>query len=388
MGSFDDFTPYWNGARSVAAGHSPYEWLAENRAQEVPDYIYPPLLAIVLAPFTRILDYPAARWAWLGVSTLCIAVSLPLIWRVSGLRWDRGGLLVFLVFIPILPALTMTLRIGQISAVQLLLTVGTLIALSARQRVAGGALIAVSAYIKSFPALLGGYLLLRREWRAALATVVAGIVLTLLSWSILGWEPLVEYFTGVVPAQRHWFGAPFNMSITGFFTHLLVDNLFTTPVVTASTAGPVAIMVGTVALLAVSGYAIWQASPTPDMETATYALAVMTFLLASPVNGNQNLVIVLLPLAVAAGHVQRVWPHHLRWLLVSALLISLPWEFCDFWLVQDYCLGSIAAMPTNALLWRNGWGNLLISGPFFGLVSLWLLLLRICLGCDRTAAAS
>ena len=26
----DDFTPYWNGASAVAAGLSPYGWLAEN----------------------------------------------------------------------------------------------------------------------------------------------------------------------------------------------------------------------------------------------------------------------------------------------------------------------------------------------------------------------
>src|SRR5215212_4174073 len=85
MGDFDDFTPYWNGAKSVAAGHSPYEWLAENRPQEVPDYIYPPLLALVLAPFTLVLDYPTARWVWLGISTLFVAASVPLIWRAGGL---------------------------------------------------------------------------------------------------------------------------------------------------------------------------------------------------------------------------------------------------------------------------------------------------------------
>jgi hypothetical protein len=65
----DDFTPYWNGAQAVAAGQSPYAWVAEQRPQEVPDYIYPPLLALLLAPAVPWLDYPAARWAWAALST-------------------------------------------------------------------------------------------------------------------------------------------------------------------------------------------------------------------------------------------------------------------------------------------------------------------------------
>ena len=31
------------------------------------------------------------------------------------------------------------------------------------------------------------------------------------------------------------------------------------------------------------------------------------------------------------------------------------------------------------LPWRQGWGNLLIDGPFFGLLALWGLLVRQCL---------
>jgi hypothetical protein len=32
----DDFTPYWNGAVSVAAGQNPYGWLAEGRPRKYP----------------------------------------------------------------------------------------------------------------------------------------------------------------------------------------------------------------------------------------------------------------------------------------------------------------------------------------------------------------
>src|SRR5437868_11203508 len=77
----DDFTPYWNGALAVAAGASPYGWLAENRPQAVPDYIYPPLLALLLAPFARVLDATSARWGWLVLSTASLATATCIVWH-------------------------------------------------------------------------------------------------------------------------------------------------------------------------------------------------------------------------------------------------------------------------------------------------------------------
>src|SRR4051794_37499186 len=51
----NDFGQYWSGAQSLAAGHGPYAWLAENRPLTAQDYHYPPLLAMLLAPATTVL---------------------------------------------------------------------------------------------------------------------------------------------------------------------------------------------------------------------------------------------------------------------------------------------------------------------------------------------
>jgi hypothetical protein len=50
----------------------------------------------------------------------------------------------------------------------------------------------------------------------------------------------------------------------------------------------------------------------------------------------------------------------------------MPIEYRDLW-------------PVDPMPWRIGWGNLLTSGPFFGLLSLWVLMVRLCL--DRGEAA-
>lgn len=57
-----DFTNYWLAARAVVSGLSPFT---------VPDYIYPPLTAVLLAPL-GLTDYVTARWIWFVLSHLCL----------------------------------------------------------------------------------------------------------------------------------------------------------------------------------------------------------------------------------------------------------------------------------------------------------------------------
>ena len=373
---WDDFTPYWSGASSVAAGHSPYAWLAEHRPQEVPDYIYPPLLALLLAPVVPFVEYPTARWAWLALNAACLVVALLLVWRVSGLRVDGPRAMALAPLLVLLPTATSALGAGTLSPALTCATAAAFAAVLARRAGLAGGLVAVGAYLKSFPALLGGYLLLRREWRAAWATFGAGLVLLAASLLTLGWEPHWVYLTGVIPAQRRWFGMPLNVSVTGLFTRLFSDSGFGTPVVDAPAFAEGAITATSAVLLVASAYAIWRARAGAAGAAAAFGLAVVTMLLLSPINGQYNLVIALVPLAVAAAAVQQAWPRHLRWLLLITLLLSLPVEPCDLGPLRDACVGPEGL--ASGLPWRAGWGSLLITGPLWGLVALGALLFRLC----------
>src|SRR5262249_32524816 len=243
-----------------------------------------------------------------------------LIWRASGLRASGAVALALTPFAALLPWTTTALGVGQLSPQLLLLTVGAYAALAAGRPLAAGGLIAGAAYLKSFPALLGGYLLLRRQWRAALGALATGIALVALSLVVLGWEPHWEYFARVVPLQTLWVGGSFNVSLSGFLTRLLLPNEFTTPVVDAGAWGRALSALADLAGLAASAYAVWRARANRVGEAMAYALAVLAMLLVSPINGQYNLVIAALPLAVAAARVQSAWPRHLRWLLLAGLL--------------------------------------------------------------------
>jgi hypothetical protein len=105
---------------------------------------------------------------------------------------------------------------------------------------------------------------------------------------------------------------------------------------------------------------------------------VAATLLVSPINGNGNLILAVVPLAAAAARVQAQWPQGLRWLLVASLLLVLPVELGELAPIRTWYLQDGAQVPVTELFWRHGWGNLLLDGPFCGLVALWALLLRLC----------
>jgi hypothetical protein len=137
-------------------------------------------------------------------------------------------------------------------------------------------------------------------------------------------------------------------------------------------------------ILGASGYAIWRAA---GREQAAFSVALVASLLVSPSNGTQNLLLALIPLVVVAARVRADWPRDLRWFLIVIILLSLPTELCDLAGVRDWCVndwtGALRDLP-----WRVGWGNLLISGPFFGLLVLWALLVRQCLEAGRPAGVA
>src|SRR3954468_6384763 len=73
-GNQSDFTWYYMAAREIAHGRSPYG---------AGGYIYPPLLAFLLAPVAR-LPYFAAQWIWHLISFLSLSFAGYLTWRHLG----------------------------------------------------------------------------------------------------------------------------------------------------------------------------------------------------------------------------------------------------------------------------------------------------------------
>jgi hypothetical protein len=157
-----DYVSYHGAATRFLAGQPIYDpfaaWNTECRL-----YQYPPTGILLALPFT-LLGYDVGMWAWIGMNIAAFVLAAAIMPVGRSVRW--AVLLLGAVSWPFI----FGVRIGQVTPLMLLLFAAGWRALD-RPRVLG-ALVGIGTMLKLQPALLFGWLVLRREWRA----VVAGLI--------------------------------------------------------------------------------------------------------------------------------------------------------------------------------------------------------------------
>ncbi len=137
--------------------------------------LYPPSTYLLISPLT-ILDWPAAKWAWLGVNCAAMGVVILLGARLARLAskteiawWTIAALM----FAPT----HITLSQGQLSLVCLALMLGGVALLQDRRDISAGILLALAAVLKP---QVGGVLVLAlpiaRRWRSLGTCAVTGLL--------------------------------------------------------------------------------------------------------------------------------------------------------------------------------------------------------------------
>jgi hypothetical protein len=187
-----DFRPYYDAARNIVHGQSPFV---------TKGYIYPPLFAFLMTPLAP-LDYVTARRVWFGISQLFLCGSAFLLWRSFGrdsvsacwiaFVWALGG------------AAEESLHLGQVGPLLLILLVVAL----TRRRWQQGTAVALGFAIKLFPGLLGVALLLRRERSA-----IRGMIVTAAAAVVLPWLAVACFLRGPAAAPAGaWTGTAATLS--------------------------------------------------------------------------------------------------------------------------------------------------------------------------------
>ena len=181
-----DFRAYDDAARRIVAGQPVYlagttEAYREGRYEGL--YLYPPTLALALAPLT-VLGQQAATVAWMLVRVGLLiggSLALPISWRARAAVLGVAG-----VSFPIL----FDLNIGNVSIV-----VFALCAVAWRGMDTPVAALAHAALIAiRFPfGLFAVTWLLQRHWRALGGTIAGGLVLIALSLPFVGVSSYLDY---------------------------------------------------------------------------------------------------------------------------------------------------------------------------------------------------
>jgi hypothetical protein len=161
-----DFLAYHGAAQRFLGGDPIYD-LSITRTGECGIYQYPPPFVLLALPFST-LGFDAGNWGWIAFLVGCFGVGTALLPVRAEIRW--GILLAGMVSWPFI----FGVRIGQVGPIlYLLFALGW--RFLDRPGIVGTA-IALGTLVKLQPAVVLGWLLLRRSWAALLA---AGVTLAL-----------------------------------------------------------------------------------------------------------------------------------------------------------------------------------------------------------------
>lgn len=191
-----DMTGYFQGVQRLRAGLPLYNAQMDLLNQPF-QYIYPPLVALVLLPLP---SYQVAWWIW-GVGSIVCWLAAPLLilheFVPRRSRYTAG--FIALALWSLFPPLLDHLRWGQVQLPLLLLLTGAWWAVRHKREWLAGALLGIAIAIKVYPVLMLAPLLARRQWSlCAVAIATAGGVLAL-GYTIVGWDQALVFVQVVMP---------------------------------------------------------------------------------------------------------------------------------------------------------------------------------------------
>ena len=347
---FTDFGAMYDAGRAIAHGQSPYDLSMIRGRPFAAIYKFPPMFAIVLAPFTW-LEFHQLVLIWLAISLAFYLTSFLLLARVScsSLRSVPTYLLAisFLVFQPALD----TLYGGQLEfLILLLLTISYVAFQSDNGKVAmGGVSIALAALLKIYPTLLLTDLVVRRVWRGVAASVLAVIAVTLFCGLAAGWNLQSQFYFDVLPRLSAGTASLENQSFFGFFARFFVDGATTDP--WTPTALPIAALLSDLAAVVSTAVSVVALFRSRQAEFS-FAILVPLMLLAAPTAWIHYETILLLPMAI-------LLPAFLRRRQWQALVILIGAFMLLAYGNEENISGSSSV--------------LLQSYKFFGVLLVWLL---------------
>ena len=268
-----DFDTFWRSADAMWEGRDVYE--AGARLVN----LNPPFWTVVLAPFG--LMEPLAAYRSFVLLSLLAAIGY-LAWMADELRLRSGWTALALGILMLSSPLLATLALGQIYPVLALGLVAAWILdrrdLSALSGVALGLVVALKPSL--VPIVL--WPLVRRRWRAFVATIVSGAVATLVGVAVLGIDTTLQWFRILLdsPLSTYWDNASLPSSAARMFT----ENQFAQPLATLPWMVPLAYAAG-IAIIVFTAVKVRHGS-----EGGLWAL-VAASLLASPVAWHNYLVL-------------------------------------------------------------------------------------------------
>ncbi|MGB3696712.1 MAG: glycosyltransferase 87 family protein [Gordonia sp. (in: high G+C Gram-positive bacteria)] len=313
-----DTRVYRGGALAVWNGTPLYD-LPVYRVWQ---FTYPPFAALILVPLAWLPEHSAQFW-WDVGNVVCLLALIAVSLRALRFRVDARFVaftVLFGVSVVSLEPVHTTFWNGQINLLLALMVIGDLLRRSGRLRGIG---IGLAAGIKLTPIFFTAYLVITRQWRAAVvavatfaATIAAGLVV--LGSEALGfWTDSLSQ-TGRIGPLEH----PANQSLNGFFARLAPMGLGHAP---SWLWIPTGLVVGVLGLWAA------YAAHRDGRELLALAITGMTSCAVSPFSWGHHWVWIVPLLLVAITHcfdtVDLRRPLTWLWWLAPATIVAMTFTW-------------------------------------------------------------
>lgn len=164
-------------------------------------FLYPPPALLIIGIFSSIASDYLRNSVYLTFNFALLALMLWSIARHYGYSWNRIWWWFPLAF-GFAPTLE-SLHIGQINLITQF-GIALLFIFGERIPFLGGAGIALATFTKVTPVAFFGFLLIHREWRAAIWGIVLIIAAFIVSAMFFGWQPIITY-PDVMGDLTRWF---------------------------------------------------------------------------------------------------------------------------------------------------------------------------------------
>jgi hypothetical protein len=273
-----DLAVFLNAAGSVLHGHLPYIYQADET------YAYPPLVALLAAPFHP-LSAGVATLLWTLLSLAAIAAAL---WLLGLRDWRCYAL------VAVYPITRSAVDLGTIGPFLLLA-----LALAWRWRdraaavgVAAGAAVALKLFL--WP--LGIWLALTRRPRAAPAALGFAVVFVLLPWALFGFEGLDRYPGLLRHLADDEATSSYSLVAIGVRLHL-----------PEAAATVLSLVVAAGFLAAAAWFARDELREPRERDVVMLTLALAAALAASPIVWVHYFLLLLVPLALTRPRLSPLW---------------------------------------------------------------------------------
>lgn len=271
-------------------------------------WYYGPLEHLIAAPLLAFPSLRSAYVAWLFVNLIFVAVTIVIAAKI--LDDVLVAVVAFLNFNPLYEAITQrTIEIFE------LLLLFAAYALYRRGRdSACGAAIGAAAMAKFLPIIYLPWLVLKRKWRAVIATTAVIVPIAIATQLVLGWQN-----NGTLLQAKYggFINSELDQSLSGAIVRIAGLSH-------AAIASRVAIAVALIAFCAL----MLRLRNREGVEDLEFGLVALAMVLLPPHNQNYYFSFLLLPYAfLYARHRHQTWSWRTTLLALSFLLVAAPVPF-------------------------------------------------------------